>query len=155
MTMSDWARTRCDRTYRSGNWAGKGVLAALDGVTAESAHWRPQAEQHTIAEIVLHMAFWKDVVAGVLGSGSYRYKEEGNWRAVEPTDAGWRRAQSALRTAHRGLMSAMRRVRDRDLMNRLRGRRKYTIADLTVDVATHDSYHVGQIFVLRHLYAHS
>ena len=155
MTVSDWVRVRCDRTYRSQNWAGKGVLMAVDGVTAETAHWRPHPEQHTIAEIVAYMAFWKDVVAAALGGGPYQYAEEGNWRPVEPTNAGWRQAQDALRGAHRGLMTVMRRMRDRDLMTRVGGRRKYTIADLAVDIATHDGYHAGQIFVLRRLYAHA
>ncbi len=74
------------------------------------------------------------------------------WRIVEPTEADWERAQQALDIAHRQLTVAMRRVRDRGLMKTVRGRRKYTVADLAVDVATHDSYHVAQIFVLRRLY---
>ena len=99
------------------------------------------------------MAFWKDVVAGVLASPSSRYRGEDNWRAVEPTDAGWRQTQGALRTAHRGLMRVLRRLRDRDLLKKVRGGRKDTVADLAVDIATHDSYHAAQIFVLMRLYA--
>jgi uncharacterized damage-inducible protein DinB len=155
MTISEWVCARCDRTFRSRNWAGKGALAALARVTAEVAHWRPHPKQHTIAETVLHMAFWKDVVAGVLASPSYRYRGEDNWRTVEPTDAGWRQAQGALRTAHRGLMRVLRRLRDRDLLKKVRGGRKVTVADLAVDIATHDSYHAAQIFVLRRLDAHA
>ena len=152
MTMSDWIRARCDRTYRSRNWAAKGVLSAIDAVTAEVAHWRPHPDQHTIAEIVLHMAFWKDVVASALSTGVYRYPKPDNWRAVEPTKEGWNQVQNTLRAAHRRLIIALERVRDRQLMETVRRRRKYIVADLAVDIATHDSYHIGQIFVLRRLY---
>jgi uncharacterized damage-inducible protein DinB len=152
VTVSDWILARCDRTYRSRNWAAKGVLSALREVTAEVAHWRPHPDQHTIAEIVLHMAFWKDVVASALSTGVYRYAKSEDWRAVEPTKDSWEQAQDALRAAHHRLIATLRQIRDRQLMQTVRRRRKYTVADLAVDIATHDSYHVGQIFVLRRIY---
>ncbi len=73
MAMSDWIRRRCNRTYRSHNWAGKGSLLSVQGVTTEVAHWRSDPKQHSIAEIILHMAFWKELVPTVLGGGMYRY----------------------------------------------------------------------------------
>lgn len=117
------------------------------------AHWRPHPDQHTIAEIVLHMAFWNGVVADALRTGVYRYAKSDDWRIVEPTQDGWERAQGALHAEHRRLIAVLRKIRDRQLMATLRRRRQYTVADLAVDIATHDSYHVGQIFVLRRLHA--
>lgn len=113
LAVSDWIRSRCNRTYRSHNWAGKGSLLSVQSVASEVAHWRPHPEQHTIAEIVLHMAFWKELVATVLSGGIYRYAKSDVWREVQPTEAGWKRAQRSMDAAHRHLMAAMRRVRDR------------------------------------------
>ncbi len=61
-----WLIEHVDRTYQEGNWAGTGVRPALEGVSAELAGWRPHPEQHTIAEIALHMAYWKDAVGARL-----------------------------------------------------------------------------------------
>ncbi len=49
----------------------------------------------------------------------------------------------------------MRQVRDGRLMKSVRGSRKYTVADLAVDIATHDSYRVGQIYLLWRLHEKS
>ncbi len=51
MDILRWARARVDQTFRKRNWAGRGVLPALRGVTSAQAHWRPSPAQHSIAEI--------------------------------------------------------------------------------------------------------
>ncbi len=33
-----WIVQRCDQTYRAGNWAGRGVQAALADLTPQEAH---------------------------------------------------------------------------------------------------------------------
>src|SRR3989304_795483 len=56
--LPGWLAERLERTYGEGNWAGKGIRPALEGLTAAEAHWRPVPAQHTIAEIAWHMAYW-------------------------------------------------------------------------------------------------
>lgn len=157
-SIAGWLRNRVDRTYRSGNWAGSGPLRAIRGVSPQAAHWRPHPEQHTIAEITLHMGYWKDAVTARLVGRPWRYDQDANWRPVAPTARGWAQARAELAGAHRRLMHALRAARDADLLaapaaavdpRRLRWR----MLDFVVDVATHDSYHAAQIFVLRRLAA--
>lgn len=151
LALHAWALQHCRRTYRRGNWAGKGTLLAIKDLTAESAHWRPQPDQHNIAETALHMAYWKDAVTARLVGGKWKYSEADNWRTVPSTTDGWRRAQAELAAAQRRLVEAIRALRPARLMDRAVG--PWKLLDFIVDIATHDSYHSAQIFVLRRLYA--
>jgi len=151
-----WIVDRCDRTYRRGNWAGSGVLPALEGVTVETAHWRPHPEQHTIAEIVLHMAYWKDAAAARLAGRPWTDDEQEDWRPVPRTAAGWDQARAELQAAHERLMADLRTLGGEQLLtavSRGDGGEPTRAIDLAVDVATHDHYHAAQIFVLRRLHA--
>jgi len=149
-----WLIRRVDRTYRQGNWAGRGVLAAIADVPAEMAHWRPHPAQHTIAEMVLHMGYWKDAVTARLRGRPWRFDEQQNWPTLFPTAEAWEEAKAELAAAHRRLRTALRGVRAERLLERPSddGGRRPTLADLVVDIATHDSYHAAQIFVLKRLY---
>ena len=146
----DWIVRRCDGTYRRGNWAGKGPLPSIKGVTARVAH-RRHPGQHTIAEIVLHMAYWKDAVTARLTGQQWRYDESQNWRAAVATEEGWAQARAELGAAHRRLMAALRTLTPGRLLEPVRG--PWRLIDLSADIATHDTYHAAQIFVLRRLEA--
>jgi uncharacterized damage-inducible protein DinB len=126
------------------------VLPAIVDVTAEMAHWRPHPAQHTIAEIVGHIAYWKDFTATALRGEKPAYSEALNWPQVESSADAWRRTRTELGAAHRRLMSALRALTPNRLADRVY--RRVTVLDLAIDIATHDSYHVGQIYVLRHAY---
>lgn len=153
MDITKWLIKRVDGTYGQRNWAGKGVLPAVKGVTVKETHWRPHPNQHSVAEIVLHIAYWKDAVTSGLTGKPWKYSEEMNWRTVPPTDRGWKEAQAELQAAHRRLMRSLRGLKPARLMQPLAPRRRVRVADLVIDIATHDTYHAAQIFVLRHLYA--
>jgi uncharacterized damage-inducible protein DinB len=135
-------------TYARGNWAGKGALPSFEGVTAEVAH-RRHPEQHTIAEIVLHMGYWKDAVTARLTGQPWTFDDRLNWRAAGAGEAGWSDAKAELAAAQRRLVAALRRVTPAQLLDRVRG--SVRLIDLITDIATHDTYHAAQIFVLRRL----
>lgn len=94
MDITGWIAERYDLSQRLGNWAARGVAPALEGVTGEMASWRPVPDQHTIGEIVAHLAYHAELGEQRLRGGAWEY----------------------------------------------------------VDIATHDSYHAGQIFVLKRLF---
>ncbi|HET6780622.1 MAG TPA: DinB family protein [bacterium] len=150
-SLHEWVLLHCRQTYQRRNWAGKGVLPAIKGVTAEQAHWRPQPDQHNIAEIALHMGYWKDRVTAGLTGRKWKYSDADNWRTVPHTDAGWSAAQTELEAAQRRLMQGIRGLAPSRLMERAVGPWKWL--DFIVDIATHDSYHAAQIFVIRRLFS--
>ncbi len=146
--IRDWMVARVRGTYSRGNWAGKGVLPSLAGVSADVAHHR-HPEQHTIAEIVLHMAYWKDAVTARLTGTPWTFDDRVNWRPAGPGEHGWTAARQELSAAHKRLTAALRRLTPDRLLERIRG--SLRMIDIVIDIATHDTYHAAQIFVLRRL----
>ncbi len=150
-----WLAQRLQGTYLEGNWSGKGVRPALEGVTPEEAHWRPVPAQHTIAEIAWHMAYWCWKVARWLDPAAVVDPGEEEWRPVAPTTEAWIDVQEDLGRAHEACAATIRRLPAEALAEPYRpgGTGPWTKLDVVADLATHDSYHAAQIFLLRRWYA--
>jgi uncharacterized damage-inducible protein DinB len=173
MEIVDWIVEHVDVTFRKGNWAGPGVLPALDALTVEDAAWRPNLEQKTVGEMIRHMAYWKDAVTARLTGAAWEYKEEDNWRPVPATAEGLDAARAELTVSHGRLLEALRALRPERLHERVGrawwrepvdplspyaaayadevtpGQAKATVIDFALGAAQHDMYHAAQIFVLR------
>lgn len=158
MDIANWIIERYEQTHRLGNWAAHGLQPSLQGVTAEMAYWRPAPDQHTIAEIVAHVAYHKELVAGRLRGGAWvESREPDDWQSGQATKKGWNQVCARLDKAHRDLMAVFVQLRTDNLLQPLH---KSWLApelvtrriDLAVDIATHDIYHAGQIFVLKRLF---
>jgi hypothetical protein len=149
--LPGWLAERLERTYGEGNWAGKGIRPALEGLTAAEAHWRPVPAQHTIAEIAWHMAYWCWKVAHWLDPDAVTDPGEEGWRPVAPTPEAWLEVQLELERAHGAAAAVIRKFASAALADKADG--PWTKLDVVVDLATHDSYHAAQIFVLRRWYA--
>lgn len=157
MELVDWIVEHCDRTYRKGNWAGRGVLPAIEGVTTEEASWRPNHEQHTIGEIVLHMAYWKDAITARVTKQPWEFSEEMNWRPVPPTDQGWAETRAELDMSHAKVIQALRSLSPERLFEVV-GKTWWMeggearVIDWGVGTTQHDMYHAAQIFILRRFF---
>jgi uncharacterized damage-inducible protein DinB len=158
MDIVTWIGERFELTNRVGNWAAHGVGPALDGVTAAMAHWRPAGGQHTIAETIGHLAYHRELVALRLRGEPKDYREQDDWQAGPPTEDGLTQVRARLDGAYRDVAAALADLSADELLQPMMGswlspkvvtRR----IDLAVDIATHDLYHAGQIFVLKRLYA--
>ncbi len=153
LDLPRWLSERLVKTYETGNWSGKGVRQALEGVTLEEAHWRPAPEQHTIAELASHMAYWCWVVARRVAPDSVVDPGEEEWRPVPATAEAWVEVQGELARAHGACAAVIRGLTVENLGEPAHGPTPWSVLDVVTDLATHDSYHAAQIFVLRRLYA--
>lgn len=142
---------RLERTYREGNWSGPGVVPALAGITVEEAHWRPAPDQHTIAELAWHIAYWCWFVAHRLDPETVTHPGD-DWQPVERSEAAWATVLDEIDRAHAACDRAIREVAPERLDQPVRPESPWRMLDLVTDIATHDSYHAAQIFVLRRLY---
>lgn len=154
MDISAWIAERYDLTHRLGNWAARGLAPALAGVTLEMAYWRPAPDQHTIAEIVAHLAYHAELVLSRLRGGAWEYRRDDDWQAGSSTEHAWVRVRARLEKAHEDLAAALAALDTGQLLEPLD--KSWLSPDLVtrrvdyaVDIATHDLYHAGQIFVLR------
>lgn len=158
MDLTGWIVERFELTNKLGNWAAHGVAPALEGVTVEMANWRPAPDQHTIAEMIAHLAYHRELVALRLRGEPKDYRVEDDWQAGPPTDDGLTQVRARLDRAHRDVAAALAELKPDELLKPvmaswLSPKRLTRTIDLGVDVATHDLYHAGQIFVLKRLYA--
>jgi uncharacterized damage-inducible protein DinB len=157
MDLTAWIAERFELTNRLGNWAAHGVAPALEGVTVEMAGWRPAPDQHSIAEMIAHLAYHRELVAARLGGHPSEYRADDDWQAGPATEEGLAQVRARLDRAHRDVAAALADLKPDELLAPLMAswlspKRVTRRIDLAVDIATHDLYHAGQIFVLKRLY---
>jgi uncharacterized damage-inducible protein DinB len=158
MDITGWIVERYELTNKLGNWAAHGVAPALEGVTVEMANWRPAPDQHTIAEMIAHLAYHRELVVLRLRGEPKEYRPEDDWQAGPATEDGLAQVRARLDRAHQDVRAALAEVKPEELLKPvmaswLSPKRVTRTIDLAVDIATHDLYHAGQIFVLKRLYA--
>jgi hypothetical protein len=145
-----------DQAFDKKSWHGPNLRGSIRGVGRELAAWRPTADRHSIAEIVLHAAYWKYVVRRrLLGEkrGSFPLKGS-NWiaRPGPLSAAQWREDVALLEEMHRTLRKAVASLGADALDERLAGSTVSNL-QLVTGIAAHDVYHAGQIQLLKRLAA--
>lgn len=126
-----------DEAWNEGLWAAP-WSRALEGLSPEQAVWRPQPDRHCIWQYVTHMPFWRDVTLLRLRGESILDDErkQRNFEAPpQPTEASLNALRSRWEQSHRDIRAAL------DDESHPADRLQY--------IAFHDSYHVGQIMLLR------
>lgn len=138
-----------ERSYRAEAWHGPAVLEILAGVSAANAARRPLPAAHTIWELVLHMAYWKDIVRRRLAGERPETDDALNFPVItDASEAAWERAQARLEASHEELVRAIARLDDRQLDEPAPGgsTAQYVVLHGMVQ---HDLYHAGQIAILK------
>jgi len=136
-------------------WHGPNLRGAIRRVDARQASWRPASGRHSIAEIVVHCAYWKYAVRRRIRGdkrGSFILKGS-NWFAMPGplTQAQWRDFTKLLDAEHEGLVKAIAEAPWAELCRTKSGLGK-CIAAHVYGIAMHDVYHAGQIQTLKALY---
>ena len=131
-----------DDAYERKAWHGPNLRGSLRGVTPEAAAWRPAPGRHSIWELAVHCAYWKYTVRRKLNGvkrGAFPRKGS-NW--LPPGDS-WEADLRLLRDEHRALRDAVARASAQQLAKYER---------LIYGVAAHDTYHTGQIQLIKRLH---
>ena len=145
-----------DQAFDLKAWHGPNLRGAIRRLTAEQAAWRPRPGRHSIAEIVVHCAYWKYAVRRKLrgdSRGGFALKGS-NW-FPQPDDLNerdWKLNVEILCEEHVALRSAVAALDPRLLLRRAPNSR-YTYSFLVQGAAAHDLYHAGQVQVLKRLQA--
>jgi uncharacterized damage-inducible protein DinB len=143
------------REHSGEPWHGSPLRQILKGVTAAGAAARPIAGGHSIWELVLHIAAWKNETRKRLSGAAASDPDEGDWPEVgETTEARWRQALAALERAHTELVAAIRRLPETQLSTptndpRGPGGAGVPYYVLLHGIVQHDAYHAGQIALLK------
>jgi uncharacterized damage-inducible protein DinB len=135
-------------------WHGPNLRGSLRGVDAAAAAWRPKPGRRSIAEHVLHAAYWKYVVRRRLTGqkrGSFPLAGS-NWFAVSEalSQADWRVYITLLEDEHAALRETVAALPAERLDHTPNGS-KVSNRAMIRGIAFHDIYHAGQINLLKRL----
>lgn len=136
---------------------GATALGAVRGVGSEEAAWRPAPGRHSIWALTLHMAYWNYAVWRRVSGGARGGfpRAPSNWPAPPEavSAASWKEDRALLRHYHVLLRDTVAQLDPARLDEPSGGRSGYTYADLLMGIVLHDTYHAGQIQMLKRLYA--
>ena len=132
--LSHW-----DKAWTQGLWAAP-WSKVLEGLTPQQAAWSPAPNRHSIWQIVNHMIFWREHDLRTF-AGDKPSADENQRRNFEPnpapTSENWETTKTHFAKTQTGIHDAI--ADSKNPIDRL----QYHLF--------HDSYHVGQIMLLRAL----
>ena len=136
---------------------GASVLGALRGLSPEAAAWRPYPDRHSIWALALHVAYWNYAVRRrITGEGRGGFpRKPSNFPSVpsEATDAAWREDRLLVKECHDRLVEAVKGFDPSGLDEYAGDESTTSYADLITGIVLHDTYHAGQIVMLKRLAA--
>lgn len=134
---------------------GATVLGALRGISPEVASWKPYPDRHSIWGLALHVAYWDYAVRRRITGGrrSGFSRSPSNWPIVPArhSSAEWKQDRDLVRECHDRLVEAVAAFDASRLDDRAGADTATTYADLITGIVLHDTYHVGQIQMLKRL----
>ncbi len=142
-----------EEAYDRKSWHGTNLRGSIRGLSAAQADWRAGPGKHSIAEIVMHCAYWKYTVRRRLRGdprGSFPMKGS-DWFDLPPlTATAWRECVGVLKSEHGMLLAAIAELSAKRLATTDAGSKVGNTA-LIRGVALHDVYHAGQIQMIKGL----
>lgn len=117
---------------------------AVEGLTFEKAIWKPGKDDHSVAQLVHHLAFWNKRALVQAQGGKPAAFSGNNEETFEPPKdkAAWDALVKEMDDAMTGWEKAVEAADDAKL-----ARWQSTVAH----IATHNAYHTGQILYVRKL----
>jgi len=143
-----------DEGFEKKAWHGPNLKGSIRGLSASRVAWRPQSLKHSIAEIVVHCAYWKYAVRRRLTGekrGSFALKGS-NWFAIDAplAEAQWKEYSGLLNREHHALREVVGSFPPERLEEFPEGAKAPFVAQI-YGVAMHDVYHAGQIQLIKRL----
>jgi hypothetical protein len=143
-----------DQAFEKKSWHGPNLRGSIRGLSAAQAGWRPRPGRHSIADIVVHAAYWKYVVRRRLRGdrrGSFPLQGSNWFRLPDPLpEADWRGYVALLTAEHRTLREAVAAT-DPARLDAIIPPGRTRVVDTILGIAAHDLYHAGQVQVLKRL----
>ncbi|NBD23228.1 DinB family protein [Paenibacillus glycinis] len=141
-----------DYAYGQEDWYPP-LSDALNGLTAEQAHWRPEGGHvNTVRETVQHLIFYKERLLKRLTGEERAYPEgvtnDDTFAVPAASQADWNDALDRLRAIHAGIRAQLAGWTEEDFERKLP---TTTFGNWAHSLAMHDAYHTGQIIMVRKL----
>jgi DinB superfamily len=139
-------------------WHGSSLRATLRGVDADEALWQAPGTRNRIWDLVNHAAYTRHLVRRRLAPSTVEdfpmVVERSWWPRMElnglTPEAAWRRDRALLDTQHGLLVELVRSLPAKRLGERRPGKKHVFGVEIS-GVALHDTYHGGQIALIRRM----
>lgn len=138
-------------TFQQAGWH-KSLLQAVDRLTVEQAAWRPDfSGSHSIAELVGHIIYWKrfsiEQIKGL--NPIVEVSAEINFPNMDPSgQCSWEQKVEELKAVQNELSQLLNAYTESELKQVPEGA-PMPIHNYALMIAAHDSYHIGQIILIR------
>ncbi len=133
----------------SGEGAHVGVRGALEGLDWKVSGVRPDGSSHSIFQLLTHVNFWQEWVVKWLDGKkpSIPKHAAASWteRAAPARPEDWEQAVCQFK---QGLEAMKRQSGQADLLSDRRGKSRL---EMLQTIALHNSYHLGQVVLLRQM----
>jgi uncharacterized damage-inducible protein DinB len=132
-------------------WHGPALKPLLKDVSGEQASRAPVVGQHSILQLVLHIAYWEEIERRrFLGETvNAPLNTPDDWPSNRKvTEVEWQSVLARLQASHAALGKAIEAASDEQLKKQVPGRNhdNYTLLHGTID---HCVYHTAQIALLK------
>lgn len=136
---------------------GPSLMGCLRGIDAKQAAWKPAPERNSIWNLVLHMAYWKYSIIRKLNPDFPKGFERSpsNFPDVpgDQTEKNWKKDKDLLKKTHQILVEEITKFPHEKLDDTCPSKKEWTYSQLITGITAHDTYHIGQIQVLKKLFA--
>ncbi|HKO56128.1 MAG TPA: DinB family protein [Thermoanaerobaculia bacterium] len=132
--------------YGGPAWHGPALRNLLDNVTEEQARAHPVGGGHSILELLAHVRIWMDVAARRVGGEVIASRSVDSWPDLASMSFAGEVAE--LERAQGRFADAVARLGPDDLDKAVPGK-KHTIYAEVHGVLQHNTYHAGQIALLK------
>lgn len=141
------------KSFEGGAWHGPSVSEVLSGVTADLAHRRGVPGGHSIAALAMHLLVTEEIMLGRISGTVGAVEDSQYWRTLaDETEATWQSALEQLRDRHNALVPAIARF-DPERLDQPLFEGGSPAFNNFLGHAQHNTYHAGQIALLKRLAA--
>lgn len=134
--------------YSGEAWYGKCVREILDDVASEIAFKEPAPDSHSIAALLSHMLYWRElVIARLNGDVNFAVDQDQSfqWRTLLPDgEENWEALKTRFHDSHERMIAALQ-AREESFLENIVAARSYNFHVLLAGIVQHDIYHAGQI----------
>jgi uncharacterized damage-inducible protein DinB len=132
------------KSFHGPAWHGPAVMEALADITPATAA-KNISGSHSISELVMHMAAWRDFVSNrLVANNSFEVTEATNF----PNGTDWAACLKTLQESQQKLISALNSFPE-NRMGEIVPTRKYDYFTMLNGIIQHDIYHTGQIVLIK------
>lgn len=151
ISVKDAVPYHFEHTFEKEAWQPS-LAMSIEGLTAAQAAWKPGPQRHSIWQIVRHLTRWKRAVYDDWNGKKpdYANVERGDWQEVSGDDAAWQADVRDLREITQRFTAWLQAKAEADVAQPAQGD-DLALGLRLMRVATHDTYHAGQIRYIRAL----